>query len=180
MVESGITRGDAWVRRTGATWAGAAAHRLRALAGPDAERHFQIALEAGAGDDPFEHARTRLLYGEWLRRARRRADSAEHLGAAAGTFNRVGATLLHARAQRELDLAGNSGSHEDAAGLTAQELRVARLASGGLTNREIAAQLLISPRTVGHHLSNVYLKLGVTSRAELARIDMSGDFHLRG
>ena len=180
VVESGITRADAWVRRTGATWAGAAAHRLRALAGPDAERHFQAALDTSAGDDPFEHARTRLLYGEWLRRARRRADAVEQLNGAAETFGRVGATLLRDRAQRELDLAGGSSTHADAAGLTAQELRVARLASGGLTNREIAAQLLISHRTVGHHLSNVYLKLGVTSRAELARIDMSGDFHLRG
>lgn len=180
VVESGIAQVDAWGRRTGATWARAAAHRLRALGGDDAERHFQTALEAGAGDDPFEHARTRLLYGEWLRRARRRADALEHLGGAADTFGRLGATLLHERAQRERDLAGGSSNHEDAAGLTAQELRVARLAAGGLTNREIAAQLLISHRTVGHHLSNVYLKLGVTSRAELARIDMSGDFHLRG
>lgn len=180
VVGSELTVMDAWVRRTGATWARAAAHRLRALAGSDAEPHFRAALDAGAGDDPFELARTRLLYGEWLRRARRRADAREHLGAAAETFGRVGATLLRDRAVRELELAGGAGTHQDAAGLTVQEFRVARLAADGLTNRQIAAQLLISHRTVGHHLSNVYLKLGVTSRAELARVDMSGDFHLRG
>lgn len=66
-----------------------------------------------------------------------------------------------------------------AAGLTAQELRVAQLAAEGLTNREIAARLLISHRTVGHHLGSVYPKLGVTSRAELARIDMAGDLRFR-
>lgn len=65
-----------------------------------------------------------------------------------------------------------------AAGLTAQELRVARLAAERLTNREIAAQLLISPRTVGHHLANVYPKLGIASRADLARIDFAGDLRL--
>ncbi|MER7435324.1 helix-turn-helix transcriptional regulator, partial [Pseudonocardia alni] len=70
--------------------------------------------------------------------------------------------------------------HEPAgAGLTAQELRVAQLAAEGLTNREIAARLLISHRTVGHHLGSVYPKLGVTSRAELARLDVAGDLRFR-
>ncbi|WP_181784010.1 helix-turn-helix domain-containing protein, partial [Pseudonocardia pini] len=71
-----------------------------------------------------------------------------------------------ARALRELGLA--EGSSTRRSGLTSQELQVARLAADGLTNRQIAAQLLISHRTVGHHLSNVYPKLGITSRAELA------------
>ena len=180
VVEAEIATMDAWVQRTGAAWARAAAHRLRALAGSDAESDFRAALDTNAGDDPFEHARTRLLFGEWLRRERRRADAREQLHGAAEAFGRMGATLLRERAVRELDLAGGSGTRPDVAGLTAQELRVARLAAQGLTNREIAAQLLISHRTVGHHLSNVYPKLGVTSRAELAQVDMTGDFRLRG
>ncbi|MBN9734980.1 MULTISPECIES: LuxR family transcriptional regulator [unclassified Pseudonocardia] len=176
-----------WAERTGAVWARSAAHRLRALTadGPAAETSYRAALdEAGACDDPFEHARTRLLYGEWLRRARRRADARHELAAAADTFGRLGAEPLRARALREQDLAGGPGARHEpgspaGAGLTAQELRVARLAADGLTNREIAAQLLISHRTVGHHLASVYPKLGITSRVELARIDMAGDLRFR-
>ena len=95
----------------------------------------------------------------------------------------MGAEPLRVRALREQALterpaAPRGPDPATAAGLTAQELRVARLAADGLTNREIGAQLLISPRTVGHHLANVYPKLGITSRAELARIDLAGDLRL--
>ncbi|MEJ2863707.1 LuxR family transcriptional regulator [Actinomycetospora flava] len=179
VVASRLATVATWAERTGAGWARAAAHRLRAL--DDGEASYRAALDAeGPGDDPFEHARTRLLYGEWLRRARRRADARRELAAAADTFGRLGATPLRARALREQDLAEASGVRDTTGpptGLTAQELRVAQLAAEGLTNREIAAQLLISHRTVGHHLANVYPKLGITSRAELARID--GDLRLR-
>ncbi|MEV2238175.1 AAA family ATPase [Micromonospora sp. NPDC049891] len=175
-----------WAQRTGATWARAAGHRLRALVegGPAAEASFRAALDvAGAGVQPFEYARTRLLYGEWLRRARRRADASTQLAAAAETFDRLGARPLRERALREQALTDRRAAPRvvdppTAAGLTAQELRVARLAADHLTNREIAAQLLISPRTVGHHLANVYPKLGITSRTELARIDFDGDLRL--
>ncbi|GAA2125704.1 hypothetical protein GCM10009802_31240 [Streptomyces synnematoformans] len=176
-----------WARRTGAPWARTAAHRLQALVagGPAAEDSFRAALDtAGAAGCPFEYARTRLLYGEWLRRARRRADARHELAAAAEVFDRLGAEPLRARALRERALTerpapARGGGPPTAAGLTAQELRVARLAADGLTNREIGAQLLISPRTVGHHLASVYPKLGITSRAELARIDFAGDLRLK-
>jgi DNA-binding CsgD family transcriptional regulator/tetratricopeptide (TPR) repeat protein len=187
VVEPQVAVVEEWARHTGATWARAAGHRLRALVqdGSAAEASFRAALDvAWAGGHPFEHARTRLLYGEWLRRARRRADARLQLAGAAEAFDRLGAEPLRVRALRELALAGRPGASRAAdpaaaAGLTAQELRVARLAADRLTNREIAAQLLISPRTVGHHLANVYPKLGITSRAELARIDFAGGLRLR-
>jgi DNA-binding CsgD family transcriptional regulator len=186
VVEPQVAMIEEWAQRTGATWARTAGHRLRALVqgGSAAEASFRAALDvAGAGGYLFEHARTRLLYGEWLRRARRRADARLQLAAAAEAFDRLGAEPLRVRALREQALAGRPGASRvadpaTAAGLTAQELRVARLAADRLTNREIAAQLLISPRTVGHHLANVYPKLGITSRAELARIDFAGGLRL--
>ncbi|MEU0479163.1 AAA family ATPase [Streptosporangium sp. NPDC006013] len=186
IVEPKVALVEAWGQRTGATWARAAGHRLRALVqgGSAAEASYRAALEVeGAGDHPFEYARTRLLYGEWLRRARRRADARLQLAGAAEVFDRLGAEPLRARALREQALAEWPAARRvpgppAAAGLTAQELRVARLAAERLTNREIAAQLLISPRTVGHHLANVYPKLGIASRADLARIDFAGDLRL--
>jgi DNA-binding CsgD family transcriptional regulator len=186
VVEAQVAMVEEWAQRTGATWARAACHRLRALVrgGSAAEVSFRAALDvAGAGGQPFEYARTRLLYGEWLRRARRRADARLQLAGAAEIFDRLGAEPLRVRALREQALTERPAAPRvpdpaTAAGLTAQELRVARLAADGLTNREIAAQLLISPRTVGHHLANVYPKLGITSRAELARIDFAGDLRL--
>ncbi|MFF0717236.1 AAA family ATPase [Micromonospora sp. NPDC003816] len=182
VAESQVAMVQGWAQRSGATWARAAGHRLRALVqgGSAAEVSFRAALDvAGAGAQPFEYARTRLLYGEWLRRARRRADARTQLVAAAETFDRLDAGPLRGRALRELALTDRRGADPStAAGLTVQELRVAQLAADRLTNREIAAQLLISPRTVGHHLANVYPKLGITSRAELARIDFDGDLRL--
>ncbi|MGW7417352.1 AAA family ATPase [Streptomyces sp. NPDC054863] len=173
----------AWADRTGAAWAVAAAHQSTALLVADrAEEEFQYALDVpGAADRPFAHARTRLLYGEWLRRARRRTDARVQLAEAADTFRRLGATPLCERALNEQELTGQQirrDTARDDAALTPQELRVARLAAGGLTNREIAAQLLISPRTVGHHLSHVFPKLGIVARGELARVDFDNGMRL--
>lgn len=184
LAESQLARVAEWERRSGATWASVAVHRLRALigGGPSADDSYRAALEVtGAADHPFEHARTRLLYGEWLRRVRRRADARHQFAAAAEVFDRLGAEPLRRRSLREKELAeGPAGrrSTDSAAGLTPQELRVAQLAAEHLTNREIAEQLLISPRTVSHHLANVYPKLGITSRRELALVDLTSTFRL--
>ncbi|MFF0087462.1 helix-turn-helix transcriptional regulator [Streptomyces canus] len=178
-----------WAERTEAAWAISATHLVHALlaSGADAEKQFRLALEVpGAASRPFNHARTRLLYGEWLRRACRRTDARTQLAEAAETFQRLDAAPLLARTRAELELAGqhprrdSAPARDTAAILTAQELRVARLAAQGLTNREIGAQLLISPRTVGHHLANVFPKLGIVSRADLARIDFGDGLHLIG
>ncbi|WP_327731681.1 helix-turn-helix transcriptional regulator [Streptomyces sp. NBC_00487] len=105
---------------------------------------------------------------------------------AAETFQRLDAAPLLARTRAELELTGQhprrdwAPARDTAAILTAQELRVARLAAQGLTNREIGAQLLISPRTVGHHLTNVFPKLGIVSRADLTRIDFEDGLRLMG
>ncbi|MDX2394072.1 AAA family ATPase [Streptomyces sp. DK15] len=177
-----------WARDTGAAWAVAAALRSAALLAEEgAEELFLAALSVpGAADHPFAHARTRLLYGEWLRRARRRTDARVQLAEAAETFQRLGATPLLERSLHEQELTGQRLRRAESYGtggeplLTPQEMRVARLGADGLTNREIAAQLLISPRTVGHHLANVFPKLGIVARAELARVDFDNGLRLLG
>jgi DNA-binding NarL/FixJ family response regulator len=168
---------EEWADRSGAAWAKGAAFRCQALTakGAEAEALYTLALAGyAAADRPFDHARTELLYGEWLRRARRRAQARGHLRAARETFACLGAHDWLARSMMELELAGEGGTRaEQASGptpLTPQETRIARLAAQGLTNREIAASLFLSPRTVGHHLSSVFLKLGITSRAELTEL----------
>ncbi|MBL1079943.1 AAA family ATPase [Nocardia sp. 2] len=170
-----------WAADTDASWAIAAAACGRALLSDDsvAERHFRAALTAsGHSERPFQHARIQLLYGEWLRRTRRRSVAREQLEPAAATFERLGAHPWARRARQECDLVDARSTlrlgaeHEEL--LTPQEARVARLATTGATNREIAARLSISHRTVGHHLSRVFAKLGVRCRAELA-----GSGHLR-
>ncbi|MFE2527603.1 AAA family ATPase [Streptomyces sp. NPDC059382] len=152
--------------------------RCEALLAEDSEELFRRALALhGEGDtDRFEEARTALLYGEWLRRVRRPVDSRGPLRAAREAFTRLGAVPWERRAAGELRAAGEGRSEQPAAGsdldrLTPQELQVVRLAATGLTNRDIGAQLFLSPRTVGYHLYNAYPKLGVTSRMELTRLD---------
>ncbi|MFI8961087.1 AAA family ATPase [Streptomyces sp. NPDC053493] len=167
-----------WAISAGTPWARAVELRCRALRAPDeqAERWYERALDAHEGDGrPFEEARTRLLYGEWLRRAKRRAAAREALTAALGAFERTQARAWANRARTELRAVGAapapSPAGPDLAGrLTPQELRVVRLAATGLSNREIGARLFLSPRTVGYHLSNAYPKLGVTSRAALGAL----------
>ncbi len=149
--------------------------RCRALLADDGDADAQYAEalrfhERHGG--PYERARTQLVYGEWLRRRRRRTEARAHLAAAVSAFDRLGARLWAERARGELAAFGERDDEPPRSGpltlLTPQELQVVRLAAAGRTNKEIAAQLFLSPRTVGHHLYKAYPKLGVTGRAELA------------
>ncbi|MFE5909352.1 ATP-binding protein [Streptomyces wedmorensis] len=171
-----------WAGATGTAWAEAVDLRCRALLAADdatAEELYERALAVHQGDGrPFEEARTRLLYGEWLRRAKRRAAAREALTTALESFERMPAAMWAERARTELRAVGAApaapAARADLVGrLTAQELRVVRLAATGLSNRDIGARLFLSPRTVGYHLSNAYPKLGVTSRAALGALDLA-------
>jgi DNA-binding CsgD family transcriptional regulator/tetratricopeptide (TPR) repeat protein len=138
-----------------------------------------VALHA-AGDNAFERARTQLLQGRALRRRRRPGAAREPLHEALEAFERLRAVPWADRARSELRAAGGAvpagtaPSGRRATGaiaeLTPQQAQIARLVSGGATNREIAAQLFLSPRTVDHHLRNIFTRLGVRSRVELARL----------
>ncbi|MER5531704.1 AAA family ATPase [Streptomyces sp. NPDC002677] len=145
-------------------------HRATALLTDtdDAERHFRAALD-GSGTDcwPFEKALAHLDFGEWLRRRRRGAEARRHLGAALECFERLAARPWTERAAAELRAAGTAVATAPAGELTPQERQIAELAAQGLTNRDIAARLYLSPRTVGYHLHKVFPKLGVTARAQL-------------
>ena len=123
---------------------------------------------------PFNQARTRLAYGEFLRRSNRRVDSRTHLRSALETFTDLGAVPLTERAGQELRASGETARKRDPStllDLTPMERKVAQLVSTGLSNKEAAAQCWVSPRTVAFHLRNVFLKAGVTSRTELAQLD---------
>jgi DNA-binding CsgD family transcriptional regulator len=144
--------------------------RLRGMTDQD-EAHFRAALDL-AGPAPFELARTQLAYGEYLRAVDRREEAREPLRAALEGFERIDALPFAERARRELRAAGavTRAAAADGAELTAHELRVAQLVAQGLTNREAAAALFVSAKTVEHHLRSVFRKLGVKRRAELARL----------
>jgi ATP/maltotriose-dependent transcriptional regulator MalT len=120
-----------------------------------------------------ELARAHLLYGEWLRRERRRMDAREQLRTAHDKLAAMGVEAFAERARRELLATGETArkrTDETTAELTAQEAQVARLARDGLSNPEIGARLFISPRTVQYHLSKVFTKLAISSRGQLDRV----------
>jgi DNA-binding CsgD family transcriptional regulator len=161
-----------------AGWALAAAAYGRALLADhgDAETHFQRALTVHA-DSPRlpDRARIHLAFGEHLRRVRRRVDAREHLRTALALFEDLGASRWTERAAQELRASGETARRRDvttATELTPQERQVAALVRQGLSNRDVAAQLFVSPRTVDFHLRNCYSKLGVSSRAELTALPL--------
>ncbi|MEV0424222.1 ATP-binding protein [Streptosporangium canum] len=136
-----------------------------------------LRLHAEGGPTPFEQARTSLLYGERLRRTHRAGDARQPLRSALETFQRLGAEPWAERAHSELRAAGESVARPGPAALNAltpQELRIARLVAEGASNRDVAARLFLSPRTVEYHLYKVYPKLGITTRTELARLVGTG------
>ena len=193
LVEAGVRAGRpdpagerlppylAWAGSSGAPAAQALAARARALlaGGAAADALYRQALAAHATTDRLlDRARTALLYGEFLRRERRRVDAREPLRLALETFERIGAPHWAERARGELRATGESARKRDPSTLdrlTQQELQVVRVVSQGATNREAAAQLFISPRTVDHHLRGAFRKLGIGSRAELIRLALAGD-----
>ncbi|WP_243695159.1 helix-turn-helix transcriptional regulator [Agromyces protaetiae] len=157
----------------GTDWIVGVAARSRALLadGDPAESDYRLAIDRLARTPlRSELARARLLYGEWLRRERRRVDAREQLRAAHDVFDEIGADAFAERTRRELAATGET-VHRRAPGaqveLTRQEAQIARLASEGQTNPEIATQLFVSPRTVEWHLRKVFGKLDIASRREL-------------
>jgi DNA-binding CsgD family transcriptional regulator len=175
-----FTQYQRWAAHARQPWIDAVVLRCQALLGPDetAGEGYDAALSAYRRlNRPLDEARTALLYGEWLRRARRRVEARTHLSAALDGFEKLGAAPWAARARAELGAAGTPAPRRPtglAARLTPQELQIVRLAARGLSNKDIAAQLFLSARTVGYHLYNAYPKLGVVSRAELVDLDLTG------
>jgi DNA-binding CsgD family transcriptional regulator len=168
---------DRWlaerVRATPTDWALGMAARVRALLahGDAAENDYRESIER-LGRTPLrlELARGHLLYGEWLRRERRRVDAREQLRAAHEMFSSMGLEAFAERARRELVAAGarvRKRTVETRDDLTPQEVAIARLAAEGLSNPEIGTRLYLSRRTVEWHLKKEFTKLGITSRVQL-------------
>ncbi|XVU24380.1 AAA family ATPase [Actinoplanes sp. CA-054009] len=186
LVESALRTGDRRTARlayddlrraaeaSGTDWAIGLTYRCGALLATDeaADSLYRRAIERLGGSLALgDQARAHLLYGEWLRRRRRRREARERLGAASAMFESVRAVAFTHRAERELNALGggvrNVVQEERVTGLTSQEAAVARLARNGGTNAEIAAHLFLSANTVDYHLRKIYRKLGVSSRRQL-------------
>jgi DNA-binding CsgD family transcriptional regulator len=167
-------------RMTPTDWALGIEARIRALLseGESADSYYRESI-ARLGRTPVraEFARAHLLYGEWLRRERRRGDAREELRTAHDMLEAMGIGAFAERARRELLATGETARKRRAETrdeLTAQESRVARLARDGLSNPEIGVRLFISPRTVQYHLGQVFAKLAISSRSQLDRV-LPGD-----
>ncbi|MFI9387944.1 AAA family ATPase [Kutzneria sp. NPDC052558] len=138
-----------------------------ALAGRDDAMFAEVLAADGLDRWPFELARAELYHGEILRRQRKPGPAGARLTAAAERFERLGALPWAARARTELRAAGTRALPPKAVVLTSQQREIVTLAAAGLTNKQIGAQLYLSPRTVGAHLYQLFPKLGVTTRAAL-------------
>ncbi|MFE9629338.1 LuxR C-terminal-related transcriptional regulator [Streptomyces sp. NPDC006527] len=133
-----------------------------------ADARYDAVLSMDAAElYPFEQARLLLAYGQQLRRARRREEAVARLQMAWETFEWLGAQRWAFTAAAELRAAGHAVQRAGAGDLTGQELLIAQLAAQGLTNKQIGAQLNLSPRTISTHLYSAFPKLGVTSPAAL-------------
>jgi DNA-binding CsgD family transcriptional regulator len=166
---------------SGTDWAKAIEARSRALLrrGSTAEMLYREAIDRLAPTPlRWDLARTHLVYGEWLRRERRRRDARDHLRIADQLFTEFNAEGFRDRARVELRATGERSRERTSAtgsDLTPQEAQISRLVAQGASNREIAAELFISPSTVEYHLHKMFLKLGVKSRTQLAnRVRESG------
>jgi ATP/maltotriose-dependent transcriptional regulator MalT len=166
---------DRWILASGGPLWQALSHRCHALLATDAglaEEHFLEAIRLHqVGGAALELARTQLSYAHWLRRQRRPGAARDPLRDAARVFDVCGAQTLAEHARTELRAAGEAidSATPSLAGLTPQQATISRLVADGQTNREIARRLVISHRTVDHHLRNIFATLGVRSRVELTR-----------
>ncbi|GLY97875.1 helix-turn-helix transcriptional regulator [Actinoplanes sp. NBRC 103695] len=187
-----LARLSAWADQTGSAWGLALVLRCRGLLAPEhrgdpggptrdqrggdpggraRDHYFAEALLHR--ERPFDAARTELLFGEALRRSRRRTEARTHLRAAHETFERLGLPGWAGLAAAELRATGETARKRDPGTteqLTPQETQIVRIVGEGATNREVAAQMFLSPRTVDYHLRKVFTKLNVSSRAELIRL----------
>jgi DNA-binding CsgD family transcriptional regulator len=167
-----LRRLEASAAKSSIATAAAVAARSRALAEPDQfERHIAEALRChDKARMPFEQARTELCLGSNLRRRRMRAEARGYLHASLAKFERLGAVDWANRARIELQATGVrlAQPYAGMAQLTPQELQVTLAVARGLSNREVAAQLFLSVKTVEYHLSHVYDKVGVSRRTQLA------------
>jgi DNA-binding CsgD family transcriptional regulator len=171
-----LGRLEAMSRACAGDWILGVEARARALvADPaDADALHRLAIERlGRTRLRLELARAHLLYGEWLRRDRRRLDARDQLRRARGMLASMGAEAFAARAERELRATGETArkrTTESRDELTAQELQIAQFARDGLSNAEIGARLFLSPRTIEYHLHKVFAKLGIATRDHLDRV----------
>jgi DNA-binding CsgD family transcriptional regulator len=167
----------AWAISAGPAWARPRLTSCRALLadGEEATALFEEALNLSHQARPFDLARIHLLYGEHLRRERRRADARVELRAALEGFEQLHAAPWAERAASELRATGETARKRNPSTLsqlTPKEIQIARLVAEGRSNKEVAAQLFLSPRTIDYHLRNVFTKLGLTSRTQLAHVPL--------
>ena len=176
LLESALKWLSERTRVINSEWAFGIEARVRALLteGEVADRLYRESIAHLVGARVrLELARSHLLYGEWLRRERRRLDAREQLRTALEMFASMGTEAFAGRAERELLATGErvrKRAVETRDELTVQEAQIARLAGEGLSNAEIGARMFISQHTVAYHLRKVFFKLDITSRNQLGRV----------